>query len=69
MNQNMWVQKMSKYSAMVNFAVLEFKAESMSQANDKINVLIDELTKVNTSLVWDDVDWYVREEKEVSDNG
>lgn len=60
---------MSKYSAVVNFAVLEFEADSMSQANDKINTLIDELTTVDTSLVWEDIDWYVRDEKEVSANG
>jgi hypothetical protein len=59
---------MPKYSAVVNFAVLEFDANSMSQANDKINTLMDELTTVDTSLVWEDIDWYVRDEKEVSKN-
>jgi len=59
---------MSKYSATVNFAVYEFDADTMSQANDKINNLIDELTKIKTTLTWDDVDWYVRDEKEVNEN-
>lgn len=60
---------MSKYSAMVNFAVLEFEADTMSEANDKLNSLIDALTTVDTDLAWEDVDWYIREEKEVSENG
>ena len=59
---------MSKYSATVNFSVYEFDADTMSQANDKINNLIDELTKVETGLTWDDVDWYIRDEKEVNQN-
>lgn len=60
---------MTIYTAIVNFVVQEFTADTMSEANDRINVLIDELSKVKTGLGWDDVDWYVREETNTENKG
>ena len=53
---------MAKYTAKVEFVVYEFEAESESDANNKINDLIDALSSVETKVQWDDVDWRLFEE-------
>jgi len=51
---------MAKYTAHVDFIVLEFDADNDADANNKVNELMDELGSVETSLSWDDVEWSVR---------
>ena len=53
---------MEKYTARVEFIVYEFEATSESNANEKINDLIDQLQQVHTQLTWDEVDWTLHEE-------
>ena len=53
---------MEKYSAKVEFIIYEFEAKSESEANEKINDLIDQLQQVHTQLTWDEVDWTLHEE-------
>ena len=53
---------MARYTAKVEFIVYEFEADSEHEANDQINILIDQLTQVKTNLTWDEVDWRLYEE-------
>lgn len=53
---------MAKFTARVEFIVLEFDAKDYDDANDQINGLLDELGDVDTTLRWDDVEWTLREE-------
>lgn len=53
---------MARYTARVEFIVYEFEADSEHEANDQINILIDQLTQVKTQLTWDEVDWRLYEE-------
>jgi hypothetical protein len=53
---------MEKYTARVEFIVYEFEATSESNANEKINDLIDTLSSVKTEVQWDEVDWTLYEE-------
>jgi len=53
---------MSKYTARVSFVVHNFEADSTRDAMEKVNELVDQLTKVDTELTWDDVDYIVQEE-------
>ena len=53
---------MAKFTARVEFIVLEFDAKDADQAHEKLNGLLDELGDVDTTLRWDDVEWTLREE-------
>ena len=57
---------MAKFTAHVDFIVLEFDADNHDDANDKVNKLMDELGVIETSLSWDDVEWTVRDEEETA---
>lgn len=57
---------MAKFTARVDFIVLEFDADNHDDANDKVNKLMDELGVIETSLSWDDVEWAVHDEEETS---
>jgi hypothetical protein len=58
--------QMAKFTAHVDFIVLEFDADNHDDANDKVNKLMDELGVIETSLSWDDVEWTVRDEEETA---
>lgn len=53
---------MAKYKAIVRFDVLDFEADSIEQANFKVDTLINELSAVDTNVNWDYVQWDLIEE-------
>lgn len=53
-----------KYTAIVGFRVMPFDAENVEQVEVILNKLIDQLTTVETDVVWDDVDWIIQEDTE-----
>lgn len=55
---------MAKFTARVEFIVLEFDAKDADEADWKVNGLLDALGEVDTALSWDDVEWTVRNEDE-----
>lgn len=54
---------MSKYYAIITFGTDTFEAQNRTEADDKLSEFIDELSKADTSISWDNVDWVIWEEE------
>jgi hypothetical protein len=54
----------SKYYAIITFSTDTFEASNKQEADDKLNEFVDELSKADTSISWDNVDWVIYNEEE-----
>ena len=53
---------MTTYYAVVRFNTVEFDADNEDEAEGRLQDMIDQLGRVDTTLAWDDVDWIMYEE-------